>query len=143
MFSIQFSGLVCLPDKAQAFQRQQRINRGNLRQFRGDELGVAAGGHHRQAFASKLVLEFQQQSANEAPITADGAPPILVVGGTGDPATPYEWAQSVHRQLTSSVLVTRQGVGHGSYLVSACATAATDAYLIDLTVPADGTVCPS
>ena len=77
------------------------------------------------------------------PLTADGAPPILVVGGTGDPATPYEWAQSVHRQLTSSVLVTRQGVGHGSYGVSLCATLATNAYLINLTVPADGTICSS
>ena len=49
------------------------------------------------------------------PITADGAPPILLVGGTGDPATPYAWAQSVNQQLAGSVLLTREGNGHVSY----------------------------
>lgn len=75
------------------------------------------------------------------PLTADGAPPILLVGGTNDPATPYAWAQGAHRQLASSVLLTRVGNGHGSYGVSACATLAENAYLINLTIPADGAVC--
>jgi len=75
------------------------------------------------------------------PITADSAPPILLVGGTNDPATPYAWAQAVHKQLTSSVLLTRQGNGHTSYNASTCARLTIDAYLIALTVPADGTVC--
>lgn len=77
------------------------------------------------------------------PLTADGAPPILLIGSTGDPATPYAWAQAVHRYMTSSVLLTRQGNGHTSYDASACIKQHVDAYLIDLTVPADGTVCPS
>ena len=75
------------------------------------------------------------------PITADTAPPIVLVGGTGDPATPYAWAQSVHKQLTSSVLVTREGQGHVSYDKSVCVKRLVDAYLISLTVPADGTTC--
>ena len=75
------------------------------------------------------------------PITADGAPPILLVGGTGDPATPYAWAQAVNQQLAGSVLLTRIGDGHVSYDKSACAKQAIDAYLIDLTLPAAGTVC--
>jgi len=75
------------------------------------------------------------------PITADGAPPILLVGGTNDPATPYAWAVSVHQQLTSSVLLTRTGNGHVSYFASTCAQQAEDAYLINLTIPADGTTC--
>lgn len=77
------------------------------------------------------------------PITADGAPPILLVGGTNDPATPYAWAQAANTQLTSSVLLTRMGNGHVSYDKSNCAKQAIDAYLIDLTVPAAGTVCRS
>jgi hypothetical protein len=77
------------------------------------------------------------------PLTADTAPPILLVGGTNDPATPYAWAQSVRRQLTSSVLLTRKGNGHVSYGASACATSAEVSYLIHLTMPADGTVCAS
>jgi len=75
------------------------------------------------------------------PITAQGAPPILLVGGTGDPATPYAWAQSVNQQLAGSVLLTREGNGHVSYDKSTCAKALINAYLIDLTLPAAGTVC--
>ncbi len=75
------------------------------------------------------------------PLTAPGAPPILLVGGSNDPATPYAWAQAVHQQISNSVLLTRNGNGHTSYDSSQCAHAAEDAYLINLTLPADGTVC--
>jgi hypothetical protein len=75
------------------------------------------------------------------PLTADGAPPILLVGGTNDPATPYTWAQAVSRQIPNSVLLTRQGNGHVSYDKSQCAQNAEDAYLISLTLPLPGTVC--
>ncbi|TMF66831.1 MAG: alpha/beta hydrolase [Chloroflexi bacterium] len=77
----------------------------------------------------------------QGPLTVSGAPPILLVGGTNDPATPYAEAQSVNRQIAGSVLLTRQGNGHTSYDSSACAHAAEDAYLISLTLPAAGTVC--
>ena len=72
-----------------------------------------------------------------------GAPPILLVGGTNDPATPYSDAQSVNRQIQGSVLLTREGNGHTSYDSSDCAHAAEDAYLINLTLPAAGTICKS
>jgi pimeloyl-ACP methyl ester carboxylesterase len=77
------------------------------------------------------------------PLSADGAPPILLVGGTNDPATPYAWAKAVSQELAGSVLLTRQGNGHVSYDKSVCAQRAEDAYLIDLTLPAAGTVCTS
>jgi len=77
------------------------------------------------------------------PLTADGAPPILLVGGTNDPATPYAWAQAVSHQIAGSVLLTRQGDGHVSYDKSTCAQQAEDNYLINLTLPAAGTVCTS
>jgi pimeloyl-ACP methyl ester carboxylesterase len=80
-------------------------------------------------------------TGHAGPLSADGAPPILLVGGTGDPATPYAWAQAVNRQLAGSVLLTRNGNGHTSYDASTCAHAAIDAYLINLTLPAAGTVC--
>ncbi len=94
---------------------------------------------------SNLVCAYWpvQPTGHAGPLTADGAPPILLVGGTDDPATPYAWAQAVNRQLAGSVLLTRQGNGHTSYDASACAHAAEDAYLIDLTLPAPGTVCNS
>lgn len=74
------------------------------------------------------------------PLTADGAPPILVVGATGDPATPYAWAQSVNQQLAGSILLTRAGQGHAAG-DNACINAAEEAYLISLTLPAPGTIC--
>jgi hypothetical protein len=74
------------------------------------------------------------------PLTAEGAPPILIVGATGDPATPYSGALSVHQQLAGSVLLTRQGNGHTSGN-DPCSTKAENDYLISLTLPADGTVC--
>src|SRR5205823_12072927 len=80
---------------------------------------------------------------DQGPITVTGAPPILLVGGTNDPTTPYSEAQSVNRQIQGSVLLTREGNGHTSYDSSACAHAAEDAYLISLTLPAAGTVCKS
>ena len=79
----------------------------------------------------------------EAPLPVKGAPAILLVGGTNDPATPYAEAQSVNSKIDGSVLLTRQGNGHTSYDSSTCAHAAEDAYLINLTVPATGTVCVS
>jgi len=79
----------------------------------------------------------------QGPLTVSGAPPILLVGGTNDPATPYAEAQSVNRQIQGSVLLTRQGNGHTSYDSSACAHAAEDAYLINLTLPTAGATCSS
>ena len=74
--------------------------------------------------------------------TAPGAAPIVVVGTTRDPATPYEWAQALADQLESGVLITRDGDGHTGYLVgNECVDAAVDAYLVDGDVPADGTSC--
>jgi len=75
------------------------------------------------------------------PITAAGAPPILVVGTTGDPATPYAWAVALAHQLQHGELVTWQGVNHVAYFYSPCVRAIDQAYLVDGTLPAPGTVC--
>jgi hypothetical protein len=80
-------------------------------------------------------------TGHAGPLTADGAPPILLIGTTNDPATPYAWAQSVNRQLAGSVLLTRNGNGHTAYDSSGCAHAAIDDYLVNLKLPAAGTVC--
>ena len=75
---------------------------------------------------------------------APGAPPILVVGSTGDPATPYAWARSLATELGSAVLITRHGEGHGAYPASACVRNLVDQYLISLAVPdAQAADCPS
>ena len=48
-------------------------------------------------------------------IDGDGAPPIVVIGTTGDPATPYEYAVDMADRLKSGVLVTYRGEGHLAY----------------------------
>jgi len=75
------------------------------------------------------------------PLTGAGAPPVLVVGGRLDPVTPHHWAESMAETLNSAVLLTREGVGHGSYGTLPCVDAAVDATLIDGALPPDGTVC--
>jgi len=75
------------------------------------------------------------------PIRAAGSPPILVIGSTGDPATPYAWSRSLAHELAKGFLLTRQGEGHGGYPASACVRDAADHYLTTLALPASGTVC--
>jgi pimeloyl-ACP methyl ester carboxylesterase len=78
-----------------------------------------------------------------ARVTAKGAAPIVVVGTTRDPATPYAWAQDLAGQLASARLVTYVGDGHTVYGggKSPCVDAAVNAYLIDGTQPAPGLRC--
>jgi pimeloyl-ACP methyl ester carboxylesterase len=77
-----------------------------------------------------------------APITAPGAAPILVLGTTNDPSTPYPWAVSVASQLESGILVTRQGDGHTAFNQgNACVDATVEQYLIDGVVPPADVLC--
>ncbi|MFC5434647.1 alpha/beta hydrolase [Microbacterium suwonense] len=76
------------------------------------------------------------------PITASGSGPIVVVGTTNDPATPYEWSVSLAKQLQNGVLVTRVGEGHTGYNKgNSCVDQAVEGYLIDGMVPEDGLRC--
>ncbi|MDQ1287755.1 MAG: hypothetical protein QG622_1320 [Actinomycetota bacterium] len=74
-------------------------------------------------------------------LTAPGAAPILVVGSTGDPATPYEWSQALASQLSSGRLLTREGFGHTGYGESRCINSAVDEYLVNGKLPDKGTTC--
>ena len=78
-------------------------------------------------------------------VPAKGAAPILVVGTTRDPATPYAWAQGLAQQLDSGTLLTFDGDGHTAYARnpggSACIDEAVNLYLLQGKVPAKGTVC--
>ena len=75
-------------------------------------------------------------------IAAPGAPPILVVGTVGDPATPYEWAQAVTSELDSARLLTWNGDGHTAFGgLSECIDHGVVDYLVDLKLPAIGASC--
>ncbi|MEN3362644.1 MAG: hypothetical protein V7637_6626, partial [Mycobacteriales bacterium] len=75
-------------------------------------------------------------------VRAAASPPILVIGTTNDPATPYASAGVLARALAHGVLLTWDGEGHTAYPKTACVTRAVNAYLINLTVPKAGTSCP-
>ncbi len=74
---------------------------------------------------------------------ADGAPPILVVGTTGDPATPYEQTPALAQMLGVGRVLTWDGEGHTAYPQTPCITNAVDAYLLDLRLPSEGKLCPA
>jgi pimeloyl-ACP methyl ester carboxylesterase len=77
-------------------------------------------------------------------VDAEGAPPILLIGTTGDPATPYEGTRRMKEALGPGVGVelTFEGEGHGAYTGgSDCVRETADAYLLEGKVPEDGKVC--
>jgi pimeloyl-ACP methyl ester carboxylesterase len=76
------------------------------------------------------------------PFTATTANPILLVNPTYDPATPYTGAQAVARLLPRSRLLKVEGWGHTAFLAgSTCADRAVSRYLLQIVLPAPGTVC--
>ena len=85
---------------------------------------------------------FGHSAAKPAPVHSTTAVPILIVGTTHDPATPYRWAQALARQLPTSTLVTFEGDGHTAYgNPSRCLQSALDGYLLTGAVPAPGLRC--
>ncbi|RNG18412.1 alpha/beta hydrolase [Streptomyces botrytidirepellens] len=71
------------------------------------------------------------------PLRAKGAAPIVVVGTTRDPATPYRWARALASQLTSATLLTYDGDGHTAYSRgSRCVDTAINTYLLTGRPPA-------
>ena len=91
-----------------------------------------------------IPFDYWNAPATNTPheIHAPGSPPILVVGTTYDPATPYPWAQGLAKQLSQGVLLTRVGDGHTAYgMGSTCADDAIDRYLTTGVTPPVGTVC--
>jgi predicted alpha/beta hydrolase family esterase len=71
-----------------------------------------------------------------------GAPPILVIGTTNDPATPFAWAQSLAGQLSSGVLITHEGEGHTVYNQGvSCVDDTVDSYFLQGTVPSADPMC--
>ncbi len=73
---------------------------------------------------------------------ANGAPPIVVIGTTGDPATPYENTARLAEMLGVGVVLTWQGEGHTAYSKTHCVSDLVDRYLVDQTAPKTGTICP-
>lgn len=97
------------------------------------------------AFAVSRCLGWPQPVANpQHRLRVHTRTPLLLSNARHDPATGYNWATEVARQLgRGGALLTYAGAGHGSYNRTDCTRNTIDAYLIDLTLPAPGTVCPA
>jgi pimeloyl-ACP methyl ester carboxylesterase len=86
--------------------------------------------------APLVPIEFDQ--------TAPGAAPIMVIGTTGDPATPYAWAQALSNTLESGFLVSYEGEGHTAYSRAkdgGCIMNAVDDFLVGGVIPPAGLRC--
>ena len=115
--------------KAQS-EELQKISPRFASTFDGVELGCQAWGHTGTQPSKALH--------------AKGSAPILVIGTTGDPATPYEDAVALADQLDSGQLLTWEGNGHTAYASSGsgpCVTKAVDTYLLTGTMPKKGLTC--
>ncbi|WP_081844487.1 alpha/beta hydrolase [Cellulomonas sp. URHE0023] len=95
------------------------------------------------AYGETICAKWPVPAAAElADYTAPGAPPIVVVGTTNDPATPYRWAEDLAELLSTGVLLTYEGEGHTAYGSSNdCIADAVDTYLLGGEAPAAGTRC--
>ena len=98
-----------------------------------------------QVFALSMCLGWPQPVANPQHVLhVRTSAPLLLLNSRHDPATGYNWALDVARQLgRHGALVTYEGAGHGSYGQSDCMQQIADRYLITLSVPRPGTVCPA
>ncbi|MFE9915240.1 alpha/beta hydrolase [Micromonospora sp. NPDC005553] len=115
-------------------------------------------GHLRRA--ARLAPDLRYPPALFALVTCLGTPtpvanpqhrlrvhtdvPLLLAATVHDPATGYDWARNVARQLgRHGAVLTYQGWGHGSYSSSPCVQRAVDSYLTDRVVPARDASCPA
>ncbi|WP_425829853.1 alpha/beta hydrolase [Streptomyces fractus] len=130
----------CLDDKARPTVRQTKERLAKFRELSpvfGPYMGWdTAGWCHGWPVPGQW---------DEPDVSARGAAPVLVVGNTRDPATPYEGARRMAEELGAGVGIelTWKGEGHGAYGVgSACVDSTVDAYLLEGRIPRDGKVCP-
>ena len=98
------------------------------------------GASYLMIFASCAV--WPAPNANEpAPAAVTGAPPLLVVGTTGDAVTPFVWSEALADQLDARLL-TRNGSQHTAFGGdNVCTDRAVIPYLIDLVLPPEGWAC--
>ena len=85
------------------------------------------------AWAGAICADWPVKATGEAkPVKAAGSGPIVVVGTTRDPATPYEWSERLEKQLENGRLVSYDGDGHTAYgRGSECVDSAIDSYLLE------------
>ncbi|MGZ4703819.1 MAG: alpha/beta hydrolase [Acidimicrobiales bacterium] len=118
------------------------VGAASWRQF-ADRLAAASPRFGAAIANEVLPCAFWPAPVTQQPhtVTAEGSPPIVVIGNTGDPATPYGQAEDVARHLQHGVLVTVDARGHTSGGNSPCASSIVQRYLVDLATPPADSLC--
>ncbi len=109
-----------------------------------DRLAKTSPRFGRLAGFSSIVCGFWPvpPTGITTPVVARGSAPILLIGTTRDPATPYVWAQSAARSLDNAVLLTYNSDGHTAYLTgNPCIRTMVDRYLLEAKTPPPNTTC--
>jgi pimeloyl-ACP methyl ester carboxylesterase len=96
------------------------------------------GGNFAHGYSCALWPVKQAAKVN---ITGKGAGPIVVVGTTGDAATPLSSTRKMAQGLEQGILIVVDANQHTGYGANSCVVKAVDDYLIKLTVPANETTC--
>lgn len=116
----------------------------NLEEMRKEAAELAAAAPilgKFQGFGGAGCWGWPLSAASRDGVTAAGAAPIVVVGTTGDPATPYQWAKNLASQLESGRLVTYEGEGHIAFGKSDCVTNIIYKYFNAEALPQPETIC--
>jgi len=96
------------------------------------------GGNFAYGYSCALWPVKQAAKVN---ITGKGVGPIVVVGTTGDAATPLSSTRKMAQGLEQGILIIVDANQHTGYGANSCVVKAVDDYLIKLTVPANETTC--
>jgi hypothetical protein len=75
--------------------------------------------------------------AAKVDISAPTKAPIVVIGATGDPATPVDGARDMKATLGNAVMITVETNRHTTYLANECVTTIVDRYLVEGATPKD------
>jgi pimeloyl-ACP methyl ester carboxylesterase len=94
------------------------------------------------AYSTILCAYWPTTGPAPKPVRANGSEPILILGTTNDPATPYVWAESLNRQLVGSRLVKFVSDGHTAILSGdGCIRKHVERYLLQGELPPVGATC--
>ena len=108
-----------------------------------DQAAAVAPRLGRSVVNNSLACAVWPVPVQGAPVPhALGAPPIVVIGNTSDPATPYAWAQGLSHELSSAALLTVNSDQHTAYASgNRCVDATVNRYLLTRVPPTPGAHC--